>query len=154
MRPPPEHSALEPLLPSVTGRPDAEVGVESPIRLLAPARKQALRAIWPAVADRRPLAFSIEQTNPRRSHFVQQPLRKLTVFAHLNRPQMRHLPVGGIVDHIGVGLEQRQAEQPIVVRWLLFRPDTEPNMIRIEIIRHSRPSRRVPCVNPTAAITS
>lgn len=86
--------------------------------------------------------LAVEQTNPRGGHFVQKPLGQFAMLAALKRPQMGRLAVGRIIDHVTVGLEQPQAEQPIEVRRLLFRRNAEPNMIGIEICRHRNP----PCL--------
>ena len=58
------------------------------------------------------------------------------MLAALKRAQMGRLAVGGIIDHVAIGLEQPQTEQPIEVRRLLFRRNAEPDVIGIEICRH------------------
>ena len=45
---------------------------------------------------------------------------------------MRHLPVGGIIDHVAVALELPKSEQPIVTRRLLFRRNSKPDVIGVE----------------------
>ena len=83
--------------------------------------------------------FGIEQTNPRRCHFVQQPLGQRAILPRLKRPQMGHLAIGSAIDHVAIGLEKFETQQPILVRRLLLRRNSEPNMIRIEIFCHGNP---------------
>jgi len=46
---------------------------------------------------------------------------------------MGHPLIGGGYDHVWVGLEELDAQQPIMVRRLLGRWDAEPLVVRIEI---------------------
>jgi hypothetical protein len=48
---------------------------------------------------------------------------------------MGHLPVGGVGDHVRVRFIQADPEEAIVVGRLLFRGDSQPFSIRIEV-RH------------------
>ncbi len=79
--------------------------------------------------------LGIEQTNSGRRKFVQQTLALLGMFADLERSQMSHLTVSGMIDHIGVGLEKPDAEQPIMIGRLFFRRNAEPDMVGIERFR-------------------
>jgi hypothetical protein len=41
---------------------------------------------------------------------------------------MPHLPIGGILNHLGIGLEQVDTQQPVVVRRLIFQRDSQPRV--------------------------
>jgi hypothetical protein len=49
---------------------------------------------------------------------------------------MGHLPIGRAGDDVWIALEQPHAEQPIMVRRLLFRRNAEPDSIWIERFGH------------------
>ena len=49
---------------------------------------------------------------------------------------MYHLPIGGGLNYIEVVLKQSDAEQPVMVGWLLLRGNSQPGMIRIECLGH------------------
>ncbi len=49
------------------------------------------------------------------------------------RAHMAHLPRRGVANHLRVGLEARDAQQAVVIRWLLRRRNPQPPMIRIEV---------------------
>ena len=84
----------------------------------------------------RGLLLRVEQANPCRRHLVQQPLRLLRVLARLERPQMGHPLVGGVLDHRGVVLERRYGQQPVVIGRLLAGRYSQPLVIRVEPVRH------------------
>ena len=67
------------------------------------------------------LAIGPQQAEFRRGRFIQQLLRQAGVLPRLKRAQMDHPLIGGRFDHVGVGLEQANPQQPIVVRRLLVR---------------------------------
>ena len=50
-----------------------------------------------------------------------------------------YLPVSGMFDSLQVLLEQRETEQPVVVRRLLLGRNRQPDVIRIESPGHDRP---------------
>ena len=58
------------------------------------------------------------------------------IFACRHFLHVGHLPVGRRFDHFEVTLEKFDAQQPIVVRWLILGRDAEPDVIGIESVAH------------------
>ena len=60
-------------------------------------------------------------------------------FARVGGPDMEHLaelPVGGMLDRGQPFIEQQNAQQPTVVRQLLFGRYSQPDVILIEEVGH------------------
>ena len=66
---------------------------------------------------------AFEQKDLCRRHLVEQALGEGGVLARLKGPQMGHLPVGGRSDNVGIVLERRDPQQPVVVRRLFSRAE-------------------------------
>ncbi len=66
------------------------------------------------------------------TEFVENPMGVVRVRAHGIATDVSHLAFGRIANYLDVVLEPRQPQQPIVVRWLFLRPNTEPAMVRIK----------------------
>src|SRR6185437_5665220 len=56
--------------------------------------------------------------------------------AHVGHPL-----IGGAFDHVRVGLEQLDAQQPIMVRRLVFERNPQPLVIWIECLGHTAPEQ-------------
>ena len=72
----------------------------------------------------------------------------LRVLARLERPQMGHLLVGGVLDDRGALLERRYAQQPVVIGRLLAGRYPQPLVIGVELLRHGclgSPQTVLPC---------
>lgn len=74
----------------------------------------------------------IEQAYPSCGQLVENLLRQRRVFAGLKRADVHHLPVGGVGNHVGVRLEQANAQQAVMMGRLLLSTNTQPFSIRIE----------------------
>src|SRR5258708_1908521 len=58
------------------------------------------------------------------------------MFTALKSAEMDGLAVGGVVDDIRIRFEHANPKQPIAIGWLLIAGNPQPNVIRIEIVRH------------------
>ncbi len=83
------------------------------------------------------LLFLIEQAHARASHLVEQALRVGRVRPGLERAQVAHALVRGMGDHVRIGFEQLDAQEPIVVGRLLIGRNAQPDVIWIERIGHA-----------------
>jgi len=59
------------------------------------------------------LSLGVEQAAPRRRQLVEDRLREIAVPAQLVRPHVGHPLVGGVLNHVGIALENRQPQQSI-----------------------------------------
>jgi len=78
------------------------------------------------------LRVCIQQAYPGGRDFCEEPMRKVRVRTSLVRAHVARLPKGRRIDHVRVGLEQFQPQQPVVVRWLVLGPNPEPAVIGIK----------------------
>ena len=78
-------------------------------------------------------ALGGEQADASRRDFIQQPLRVGGLLRVLEGPQMRHLAIRGEADHVVVGLEELDSQQPVMVGRLFPWRDSEPVVVGVEV---------------------
>lgn len=83
-------------------------------------------------------------------HFVQQPLRQLTVLAQRERAKVDRAAGRRQLNHVAVLFEQRDPQQAAMVRRLLLRRNPQPFVVRVEVfllgsLGRRRLGRRGPC---------
>jgi hypothetical protein len=73
-----------------------------------------------------------EQAELGGAQFVEKALRKGGVLASLKGANVRHSLIGGAFDDVGIGLEELDAQQPIMVGRLVLGRNAQPLVVRIE----------------------
>ena len=79
-----------------------------------------------------------QQANPGCGNLVEDLLRELCVLARLKRANKRHLLIGRSGDHVRVGFEQIDAQQPVMMWRLVLRRYAQPFVVRIEVFGGGR----------------
>ena len=81
----------------------------------------------------------IEQARLGGRQLIKDPLGNARELSQLVGPHVGRLPLGGVADDLGIGLEAFHAQQPIMIRRLVLGRNAQPAMIRIECTRHVDP---------------
>ncbi len=59
------------------------------------------------------------------------------MLARLQAAEMSHPLIGGMLDDVRIGLKGLDGQQPVMMRRLILRRNTEPDTIRVEIFWHN-----------------
>ncbi len=81
--------------------------------------------------------LATKQAHSHSSQLIQNYLRRVAIWASLERPNMGHLPVTSTGDHVKVIFECPDAQQPVMVRRLFVGWNPEPKIVGVKIV-HSR----------------